>query len=192
MLRRASAIITFRSLQEAGPQLASNVIQSNSTDWSVEPLRAHPDRLARGPKKGEARPMIMLEDFISRPRDDLLEELIRNRIGAVLYSKPSEYLAYLCAVLEIEIPALVVETFIEAKATRDIIVHANGRVNERYLDKAGEMARAELGKPLVVDGAYFDSAFAAMKNLIQQITEGFDGKYADDTAVVKRAADFLD
>ncbi|MGB8839851.1 MAG: hypothetical protein WCC64_02165 [Aliidongia sp.] len=153
-------------------------------------LRAHPERLVRGVKGGDARSTIQVEDFVSRGRDEIIEELIRARISGVLYGKPAEYLKYLAMIMEIEVPQDTLEAFFEIKATRDIIVHADGRVNDRYVEKAGGRARAEVGKLLVADRVYFDGAIAAMKNLIRQIHDGVCAKYAEDEEVRRQAAHF--
>jgi hypothetical protein len=155
-------------------------------------LRAHPERLVRGAKGGDARSTILVEDFVSRERDEIIEDLIRARIAGTLYGKPAEYLKYLAMIMEIEVPQDTVEAFFEIKATRDIIVHADGRVNDRYIEKAGDRARAAAGKLLVADKVYFDGAIAAMKNLVRQIHDGVCKKYAEDDEVQRQAAHFQD
>ena len=167
--------------------LAVSITEDYLIDLMKLVLRAHPDRLGRGVRRGDSKPTIALEDFIERSRDEILEELIRSRVGGALYAKPAEYLAYVASILEVEVPSGPAEAFIEVKATRDIVVHGDGRANERYIEKAGQRARVALGAPLVIDGAYFDSAIATMKGLIYQLDEKVAAKYADDDAVTKSA-----
>lgn len=171
--------------------LAVSITEDYLIDLMKLVLRAHPDRLGRGVKRGDSKPTIALEDFIERSRDEILEELIRSRVGGALYAKPAEYLSYVASILEVEVPADPAEAFIEVKATRDIVVHGDGRANERYIEKAGQRARVALGEALLIDHAYFDSAIATMKSLIFQLNEKVVAKYADDDAVTQRAKALL-
>ncbi|AYV46554.1 hypothetical protein CFHF_21395 [Caulobacter flavus] len=171
--------------------LAVSITEDYLIDLMKLVLRAHPDRLGRGVKRGDSKPTIALEDFIERSRDEILEELIRSRVGGALYAKPAEYLAYVASILEVEVPAESAAGFIEVKATRDIVVHGDGRANERYIEKAGQRARVAAGEPLLIDGVYFDSAIGTMKSLIYQLAEKVAAKYADDDAVTQCAKAIL-
>jgi hypothetical protein len=168
--------------------LAVSITEDYLIDLMRLVLRTHPDRISRGIKRGDSKPTIALEDFIGRSRDEILEELIRGRVGGALYAKPAEYLAYLSSILEVEVPAGPAEAFIEVKATRDIVVHGDGRANERYIDKSGLRARVAVGELLLIDQPYFDDAIAAMKSLIYQLNERVSTKYADDEALLQLAA----
>jgi hypothetical protein len=164
--------------------LAVSITEDYLIDLMRLVLRAHPGRLGRGVRRGESKPTIALEDFIERSRDEILEELIRGRVGGALYAKPAEYLAYVASILEVEVPGEAAEAFIEVKATRDIVVHGDGKANERYIEKSGNRARVALGEVLLIDNAYFDSAIATMKSLIFQLNQSVSVKYADDNTVL--------
>lgn len=154
-------------------------------------LRAHPDRIGRGVKRGESKPTITLEDFIERSRDEILEEMIHGRVGGALYARPAEYLAYVASILEIEVPADAAGAFIEVKATRDIVVHGDGKANDRYVEKAGQHARVALGEVLPIDNTYFDHSIGTMKSLIYRLNEKMADKYAGDAAITQFARSIL-
>jgi hypothetical protein len=62
------------------------------------------------------------------------------------------------------------ELWSEIKATRDIIVHNNGVINDKYIEKAGSAARGDVGDTIQVDIEYFGSSAATMKSLIGRIS----------------------
>jgi len=154
-------------------------------------LRAYPDRLALGPKGGASDAPISLDDLLLKGRDEIIDERIRQRLHRVLFARPTDYLNYLSLILQLKIDAATVEKFSEAKATRDVIVHANGRANEIYIEKAGPLARAAGGQRLEMGQPYFDACVASMKRLIGDINDSLTGKYGSDAAVLSTAVRFF-
>lgn len=63
------------------------------------------------------------------------------------------------------------------KATRDLVVHNGGIVNELYLQKAGEKARGKRGDQLVVNKKYFYGALAKMKKVSGAIKRDVEKRY---------------
>lgn len=154
-------------------------------------LRAYPERLAHGPKGGASDAPITLDDLLQKGRDEIVDERIRLRLHRVLHAKPTDYLSYLCAILQLQIDNDTVDKFIEAKATRDVVVHANGRANEIYTEKAGSLARVSDGQRLDVGQPYFDACVATMKRLIGEINDGLTEKCQGDVQVLSAANRFF-
>ena len=154
-------------------------------------LRAYPERLALGPKGGPSETPITLDDLLVKGRDAIIDERIQQRLHRVLHARPTEYLKYLSAILQLKTVDDTVAKFSEAKATRDMIVHANGRANAIYIEKAGDLARAKVGQRLDVGQPYFDHCVASMKRLIGEINDGLTGKYANDARVLSAADRFF-
>lgn len=154
-------------------------------------LRAHPDRMNRGVKGGESDTAIKLDEFLTRSRDDILEDRIRSRLHRALHASPADYLKYLADVLEVEVDVGNTAAFIEAKATRDILVHADGFANEKYLEKAGDLKRAAAGERLRIDLAYLNGAMKTMKTLVSGIHAAVQERYREDEAVNREVARFL-
>ena len=146
-------------------------------------LRAHPERLSRGARGGDAETVVKLEDLLTKTRDDILEEKIQLRLNRALYASPADYLRYLGETLEIAIDPQIAGQFVETKATRDIVIHANGQANEKYVEKAGPRSRARPGQALPVDAAYLDTAFANMKALIVSTHCRLEERYQGDEAI---------
>lgn len=96
---------------------------------------------------------------------DVLDALIDRRLNAAAYASPHEYLAYFHAVTGIRVTALEFQSYIEIKATRDLLVHNSGVVNATYLEKVEEMKRAKSGKLIPIDREYYDQSIAVLKKL---------------------------
>lgn len=64
------------------------------------------------------------------------------------------------------------QLFIEAKASRDIIVHAQR--------KAGQFARAKVGDLLPIDDHYFKSVIGTIKDVYASIYDAVISEYGDD------------
>lgn len=154
-------------------------------------LRAYPERLAYGPKSGASDAPITLDDLLRRGRDEIVDERIRQRLHRVMYAKPTDYLSYLCAILQLKIDDETVGKFSEAKATRDVIVHANGRANQIYVEKAAPLARATDGQRLDVGQPYFDACVATMKRLIGETNDGLTERCHSDQLVLAVSEQFF-
>lgn len=146
-------------------------------------LRAYPDRIVRGPNDGAGTLSVSLAELVEKGQEQILEEKVQARLYSAFHAAPDQYLRYVGAILRFDLPAAAVSAFIEAKATRDIIVHASGRVNSTYLAKARELRRGDIGEILVIDHAYFYEALANMKALTLGIHQGLMTGYGDDPLI---------
>lgn len=154
-------------------------------------LRAYPERLERGLKNGPSDAEIHLGELLRKSKEEILEDWVRSRILSAIYASPSAYLRYTKHVLEIEIDQCVMFAFVETKATRDVLVHSQGIVDQRYLEKATSRARAKRGEPITIDKSYFGSSIATMKALIMSIHDAVQHRYADEQAVIAQLPNFL-
>lgn len=62
------------------------------------------------------------------------------------------------------------EKLIEFKASRDLIVHNDSTINQKYISKADSMARGTIGDSIKINIEYFEDSFATIKSIIGQIT----------------------
>jgi hypothetical protein len=123
-------------------------------------LRAYPDRLIRGSSGGESLKSVPLIDFIRKDRKDLINSLIQDSINSIMREQPRNYLKYLGQVIGRPLAKEAIDQFCEVCATRDLIVHCQGKINSVYIDKARKLARGSLGDFAVVDEKYFKSSIA--------------------------------
>jgi hypothetical protein len=108
---------------------------------------------------------------------DVLRAYIELRCQELMFGKPADYLAKVAKVLSIEIPEPIIQDYTEIKASRDIIVHSGGRINQLYLDKAGNGARGALGDELAIDADYFEHVVVCVKLLAGAIQRETEIKY---------------
>jgi hypothetical protein len=75
-----------------------------------------------------------------------------------------------------------INIFAEVKATRDLYVHNNGKVNDQYLRKAGKKARSkDLNGKIPIDLDYINSASELAKAFISAIEDEITKKYSHCT-----------
>lgn len=118
---------------------------------------------------------IPLDVFLDHDdRKDVISRFVALRCEGLMFAKPSEYMEKLAKVLAIPLDEELVLEFIEIKASRDLIIHNNGRINKLYMDKVGSKARGKVGDELSVDHDYFRHVITKLKRLsgsIQRETE---------------------
>jgi hypothetical protein len=94
-----------------------------------------------------------------------------------MFGKPADYLAKAQSVLSIAIENDLIAACAEMKASRDLIVHNNGQINRLYLDKAGRLARGQIGSELSIDEDYFEEVIKNAKLLSGTIQRETEKKY---------------
>jgi hypothetical protein len=105
--------------------------------------------------------------------DEMIDDLINKELVGVFYASPEKQFEYLQKVVGVKVDDKLEELFDkwkEYKATRDLIVHNLGVVNEVYLAKAGDYSRGTLGDHVSVSKEYIDSLVAETKSLIGRIS----------------------
>ena len=106
----------------------------------------------------------------SDDKGSLIELIIDNELISVFYSSPQKQREYLIKVLGLKVDEENWAKWNEYKATRDLIVHNQGIINELYLKKASTRARGEMGDKIEIDINYFRQSFSEMKSLIGRFT----------------------
>jgi len=96
---------------------------------------------------------------------EAIQWAIDKAVSNLFYAQPKAYMEYLNEVAEIVTQDKAFKDYFELKATRDLIVHNSGVINDVYLGKAGDKARGELGETVRVDAKYFNHALATLKRL---------------------------
>ncbi|WP_315718283.1 MULTISPECIES: hypothetical protein [unclassified Bradyrhizobium] len=149
-------------------------IEAFIQDCIFEVVKKYPEKLAIiGGKSG-----IPLDLYLQHEdRDDLLEAYIALRCQDLMFSKPSEYLAKAAEVLSIQLKPDIVATYVEMKASRDLLIHNGGLINQLYLDKAGRKARGKINDELDIDEEYFADVIMNAKMLSGAIQRETEKKY---------------
>ncbi len=150
-----------------------------------EVLREYPSRLelslqGNAPARGAELSVPLSEILAANELDSVVIGLIHRRLSAAAYASPRDYLRYLGAVIRMSTDAVEFEQYIEIKATRDLLVHNSGLVNETYLEKVGKAKRAKLGKQIPINRGYYDSSIAMLKKAANHVTDGVRLSSRDD------------
>lgn len=122
--------------------------------------------------------------IVDGSKPDLIKEIIEKNITSVFYASPQKQREYFEKALGIHLSESYWTKWFEYKATRDIIVHNQGKVNDFYLLKAGDRSRGFEGDTITIDTRYFSDFVATMKsfvgkceNLAKEELKTANGKY---------------
>jgi hypothetical protein len=110
-------------------------------------------------------------------RDELIEGVVALRCQDLMFLQPRDYLAKVAKVLSIDLEDDVAARFVEMKATRDVIIHNQGRINQIYIDKAGVKKRGKVGDEPAIDLDYFGDVITITKELSGNVQRETEFKY---------------
>lgn len=114
----------------------------------------------------------------SESHADIISYLIKEKLVAISYAKPIEYLKFLEQALSVKLEDNECFTdYVEMKATRDLIVHNSGIINDVYLSKVGTKARDVIGSRIKVNREYFDISIGTMKRISGIIKRDTEKKF---------------
>lgn len=102
-------------------------------------------------------------------KEELIDEIIKNELYCVFYASPKLQMEYLNKIAGISVPEDIYNSWIEIKASRDIIIHNQGYINDLYLNKVKELARGIEGEKITIDKDYFEKSIGIMKSIIGKI-----------------------
>jgi len=102
--------------------------------------------------------------------DELIYLLIDQELSALKYKNLKDWIDRLKKMVSITGPSTdEVKKISEIKATRDLLVHNKGIVDETYIKKAGKLARYKKGERIEVSYDYFLSSWGLLLNVTHKI-----------------------
>lgn len=137
-------------------------------------LEWYPQKLRMGGRKVDVEVILEAKDIT-----DIVSDLINKRIVEMLYASPAEYFKLLEEILSVTIDDDLKAKYIELKASRDLVVHNAGIINEVYVRKAGDKARGVKDDPIPITKAYFNKTTVIAKKLIESIFKQLYTKYGN-------------
>lgn len=102
----------------------------------------------------------------SLSKEELIKAIVNKVVASLFYARPAIQFDYFEKVIGVEIRDTLKTAWIELKATRDLIVHNSGTINEVYLQKCGTFARGQLNDAIEIDKEYFEQSIANAKSLV--------------------------
>jgi hypothetical protein len=135
-------------------------------------LRAYPQNLLAT----EPVPVdVILE---ANDKSAITEYLIDRAIIGLLYRKPVDWFAFVEKRLKLGCPtADEIARVAEAKATRDVVVHNNGVINETYLTKSGSHARYKLGEFIDLPDQYHNEILSLYTKVVSDVCDSLCVKF---------------
>lgn len=129
-------------------------------------LVAYPHKLKINVKGLEIERTVPLDALLGKQHlNDILAEIVENRIISISYANPKTYLQFIGKLAKIDVEDKAFEDYLEIKATRDLLIHNSGVSNSIYRAKSGAKARVEVGQVIPIDRAYFDHCVATIKRI---------------------------
>jgi len=145
-------------------------------------IRSYPQKLTLNVQGIQVERNVPIELLLQSDNlEKLLAEVIRRKITAIAYASPKAYLEYLNNVAGIKTSDPAFLDYIEIKATRDVIIHNAGVINNVYLQKTGDKSRGKIGDKLVIDSDYFDHCIATLKRISGIIHRDVENNFPIDT-----------
>lgn len=109
-------------------------------------------------------------------KDDLVKKVISNYVSGILRQRPDVYMPYAVDLFDID-KGKKFDGYYEICATRDLIVHSSGVINEIYLKKAGRNSRGKIGKRIKINEEYFSVCVATLKQVSGHVKAAFEAKF---------------
>jgi hypothetical protein len=147
-------------------------------------LIMHPGKLSvdvgsSSKKEAQEEKKIDLKDIIgAKSLDDIYLTIINQRLYKLFYASPTDYFKYFKDIIQIKLDEDLVLTYVEIKATRDLLVHNKGKVNAIYVQKAGTKARAtDPRQNIPITEQYYIQSFASFKKIVRDTYECASKEY---------------
>jgi hypothetical protein len=127
-----------------------------------------------------ARSQLDLETVLrSRDCEEIVGLVLLKQMNELRYGKPADWFDALNKSVKLDCPSPAeVDALAEMKATRDILEHNAGVVNEVYLRKAGKSARFAVGELVEIDDNYHLASWRLIKKVVADLTTAATAKLA--------------
>jgi hypothetical protein len=120
----------------------------------------------KGIPNKERKPVPLADLLEAADLDALIRDVVRREVLSIAYKRPADWFAYLQDRVDLGCPtADQIKDLAEIKASRDVLTHNRGIVNQAYLEKSGDRARFTDADRLDVPEPYL---FVSLK-LVQSV-----------------------
>ena len=140
-------------------------------------LRYEPQRLKYNNQSDKNESKISINDIIDKDKDELIDNIIDNKINKLFYDSPQKQLEYMDKALGIKIDENLWNIWIEYKSRRDVIIHNNGYVNEIYLQKTKKNAKYNLRDKVSFNEDGYLEIMINFKQIIEEIVMNIENEY---------------
>lgn len=110
-------------------------------------------------------------------REEVISGVVLKQLNELKYESMREWFVAMNRALKLDCPGEdEVDALTEIKATRDILEHNAGVVNETYRRKAGKNARYEVGQQIELDDGYHLESWRLIKKVVSDISSAAIGR----------------
>ncbi len=151
-------------LAEATFQQFISIFESFFVDFLRLWLMVYPQSLSG--KKVE------FQAVLDAPDKDAITLLVINKeVNDILYDRPTGWFKYLEDKAKLGCPTPdQIDRFVEAKASRDVLVHNRGVASKSYESKAGRFARYQEGQRIDIPEHYHRETWELIRKVISDIS----------------------
>ncbi len=121
------------------------------------------------PKKISAKRQVSIKEILASTSIEEVHILLTNNLlNELAYKSPQEFALEAESYLSLKLlECTAYHSYIEMKATRDILIHNAGIANDIYIAKAGTHARARSGECLPITQQYFLEVYESCLQLTE-------------------------
>lgn len=117
--------------------------------------------------------------FEAESKEALIGKLIEKELNEIKYKNVCEWFGYLYKIASIpELPKDELEKIAEAKASRDILVHNAGVINQVYIQKSGNASRFSIGEKIDISGCYTRDVWALLSKSLLIVIDAVIAKHS--------------
>jgi hypothetical protein len=160
--------------------LAESVFQhfvSLFEDFVFELLRLWLTAFPAGIPNKDKKPIDLALVIDAADKDAILGFVIDRELNALRYERPTAWFKYLNDRVKLGCPNdEQIERLAEIKASRDLLIHNRGIVNETYIQKADARVRYKLGQRLEIPEPYLRETWLMMGAMVGEMSEAATGK----------------
>ena len=139
-------------------------------DFVFELLRLWLSAFPGGIPNKDQKPVRLATVIDAPDRATILAVIIDGELNALKYERPTAWFRYLNDRVKLGCPTdEQIERLAEIKASRDILAHNRGVVNQTYLDKSGGRSRYKIGQRLEVPEPYLHDTWLLIQGVVQDL-----------------------
>lgn len=144
-------------------------------------LQFYPQKIS-AIKSKEAKGISVSQEVLNK--GSLIESIIESEINKLAYADVETLINNFCNIVSIELPSAMekIDTIVEIKETRNLLLHNNLLVNEFYLQKTKSIKRGKkIGERLLIDVDYAIQSLQLLSNILENVIIEVRKKYGKFT-----------
>ena len=139
-------------------------------DFVFELLRLWLSAYPAGIPHKDKKPVELATIIDAPDKDAIIEIVLQRELNALRYERPTTWFRYINDRVKLGCPTDdQIERLAEIKASRDILTHNRGIVNETYVQKSGARARYKIGQRLEIPEPYLRETWLLIGDIVRDM-----------------------